>query len=377
MKPVTAKILALGLSLALGLPTAVYPEPVEGYALRQAGLEENSAKPSLEQQLRGAAAGSTVSYEVLNRETLEGLLDLRRRVFLPSVNPEMAEDSDWMEKSQKRGLELLQPFAQRGKVLKPGEEDVVAAVVALNPQRKVVGYAFARLLIDGFENYPYVEIKEIAVDFPLQGQGRTETGEGIGTLLFEKVLETARRVPDAALVRVWDVSARHRTGKIAQHFGFQKLSDELYELTLLSTPTVGLEEAFRALASEAPHGVTPVLIGAGLEERYPELKALAAVQGSPIILSRGGLEEDLTYLNSRGIREFVFAGSEEQAAPLKTAAMQAGMTLSRVITPGQQEFVPFILTVLAEAAGLEESVLAQKRWFGDMLDAAEALQPAA
>lgn len=43
-KPIFLKALAVFLSLSLGLPAAVHPEPVEGYALRQSGLEENSAK---------------------------------------------------------------------------------------------------------------------------------------------------------------------------------------------------------------------------------------------------------------------------------------------------------------------------------------------
>lgn len=54
----------------------------------------------------------------------------------------------------------------------------------------------------------------------------------------------------------------------------------------------------------------------------------------------------------------------------------AGITLKRVISPEQgAEFEGFILAVLAESAGLEESALAARREFGDMLDTVFVLGP--
>lgn len=96
------------------------------------------------------------------------------------------------------------------------------------------------------------------------------------------------------------------------------------------------------------------------------------------------MEQWIASLKNQEQRDLHAAGLEEGFQALEEAALRgltpvlvgAGLE-SRAIVPGQREFVPFILAVLAESAGLEESVVAAQRWFGDLLDAAEALTPAA
>ncbi len=144
----------------------------------------------------------------------------------------------------------------------------------------------------------------------------------------------------------------------------------------------GLEEAalsrvadfFRAMAVEAPRGLTPVVIGAGLEERYPELKVFASVKTAPVLLSRGDPVEDVATLIAWDARQIVFAGLEEQAGRLIPIADRAGITVTRVVTPGSQEFTPFFLTVVSEAAGLEEAAVAAREDFGRFLDDVAALR---
>ena len=79
-------------------------------------------------------------------------------------------------------------------------------------------------------------------------------------------------------------------------------------------------------------------------------------------------------LVSRNVRRVLFVGLEEQAIRLKPLTDLAGMALSDVMTPDRRgKFRVFLLAVLAEAAGLEESAVAAQERFIDLLNAAERL----
>ncbi len=137
----------------------------------------------------------------------------------------------------------------------------------------------------------------------------------------------------------------------------------------------GVEEFFQELKSAAPSELTPVLVGTDLTQRYPQLKRLEKLSDSPILLSTGNFEQDVANLVSRfDTRQVIFAGSPEQAARFKPAAAEMGIKLLLVITPEEREaFQAFILTLLAESAGVAESAVSAQDRFSDLLNAAEAL----
>ncbi len=137
--------------------------------------------------------------------------------------------------------------------------------------------------------------------------------------------------------------------------------------------TASISNFLQALAREAPRGITPVVIQAGLEEPYPQLRALSRLKGSPLLISSGNPTDDITALISRwDAREAVFVGFEDTAGWFRGIAQRAGVRL-RTISPGHRDFVQFMLAVLAESTGIEEAAIAARNDFGHFLDTAESL----
>ncbi len=115
--------------------------------------------------------------------------------------------------------------------------------------------------------------------------------------------------------------------------------------------------------------LTPIVIGTGMEERYPELKGLEKIPGLPVVFARGRpAAEVVTELISRwDARRVVFAGAEEEAGRFLPAADFAGIS-TRQVRPDRPDFTGFLLAVVAEAAGAEQSFVAAQREFSDLAD---------
>ena len=73
-----------------------------------------------------------------------------------------------------------------------------------------------------------------------------------------------------------------------------------------------LNDFIQRLNQSAPNGIIPVVVEAGLAEQYPELKTLAGLEGSPVLLSQGDLAEDVMALLSKwwDAIQVIFVGSE-------------------------------------------------------------------
>lgn len=154
-----------------------------------------------------------------------------------------------------------------------------------------------------------------------------------------------------------------------------QLGAEVEDLT-----TAGMEEAreragsfLRALAADAPQPLTPVVIGAGLEQAHPELGVFRQVKGLPVLFA-GEMTpaevavELITRFDAHGA---VFAGTEEEAGRFLPILSAAGIS-AVLVNSGH-----LILSILAKAAGMEEAALAARDGIGRFLDDLAALSPQA
>lgn len=151
-------------------------------------------------------------------------------------------------------------------------------------------------------------------------------------------------------------------------------------LGTIQPPATGLEEAairvegfLRTLVQEAgPEGLTPIVIGAGLEERHPELRVLARFSELPVVQAQNRSPEELAVeLVSRwDARSVVFAGLEEEAGRYVPVFERARIA-TRIITPNST--AQAILSILGQATGLEEATLAAQEGFGRFVEDVSAL----
>ena len=135
-----------------------------------------------------------------------------------------------------------------------------------------------------------------------------------------------------------------------------------------------MEQFVRDLGSASPNGFVPIVIGTGMEERYPQLKGLEKIPELPVVFLRGRPMPDVVMElieRERDVRQVVFAGAEEEGARFASVSKMAGISTRRV-RPDRPDFTGFLLAVVAEAAGAEESVVAAQRGFSDLADRAAA-----
>ena len=141
----------------------------------------------------------------------------------------------------------------------------------------------------------------------------------------------------------------------------------------LEETTIRVESFLRTLAHETgSEGLTPIVIGAGLEERYPELTVLAQVAELPVLRAQNRSPDEIALeLVSRwGTRSAIFAGLEEEVGRY-VPVFESAQIATRVITPNNA--AQAILLILARATGLEETTLAAREGFGRFVEDVSAL----
>ncbi len=204
------------------------------------------------------AGAEELAYTALTQDRLEAVLKLREEVFIPAVDPEALQNRGMLEISQGRARDQLQRFAQSEKTPaglagNPRPDDVITAVVAVDQNQQVVGYAFATM-----EGPSSVSLKEAAVAGRLQGAGLGQTGAETGTKLIAQMLRGILTASQISVIHLLDTSPQKQSARIAKRFGFKldeqaeqpgvytlNLSDAAIRGTLsrqLNVPAAGQEE---------------------------------------------------------------------------------------------------------------------------------------
>ncbi len=157
--------------------------------------------------------------------------------------------------------------------------------------------------------------------------------------------------------------------QMAQRVGFSSLD----EARRYKPAAAGAEEAagdrvgrfVRDLRSASPGGLTPVVIGTDLRERWPALEGLKKVPGLPVLLSRGDPAQDVADLIALwDARSAVFAGMDPEAGRrFARAASAAGISPRAVSPEGKRTFLSLLLAILSEATDLSESAIAARDSF--------------
>ncbi len=142
-------------------------------------------------------------------------------------------------------------------------------------------------------------------------------------------------------------------------------------------PSAGMEEAegrvaafLSGLRDEATQGLIPVVIGAELEAKHPEVRVLKD-KGLPVLFAAGLQEHEVVIelVTRWDAREAVVAGMEQEAGRYIAILSAAGIE-GRAVTPGQGNL---LLEILAQAAGLEQSAIAAREGVGELMDDATVL----
>ncbi len=187
----------------------------------------------------------------------------------------------------------------------------------------------------------------------------------------KRLLEVSQAIGYLENTSQWGQILTRKGEELVRQQRLQQTELERAAAEILSS-TAGLEEGqgrvdrfVQGLAAEAPQGLTPMIIGAGLEEQHPELRALGKVRGLPVLFAgRMTPQEVAVELISRwDAREAVFAGLEEEVGRYKPLIEEAGISV-RPVTPKTAGQI--LLAILAQAAGMEERELAGRA--GQFLD---------
>gem|GEM_PF-4032359 len=145
-------------------------------------------------------------------EDVEALGDFREKEFLPNLRIPGGFLLDTL------------PFKDgMRKFLKGETPDVVGKVLVAVKDGEILGYSSAFKFGKG--EFAHVEINEMAVSSLWYRQG-------LGTILFSKVLEWSRSLPGIHYIEVIDYSKKRISGHMAKRFGFTSIGKESYLLDL-------------------------------------------------------------------------------------------------------------------------------------------------
>ena len=167
----------------------------------------------------------------------------------------------------------------------------------------------------------------------------------------------------------------------------EQTTEEAYQMEyrLPSDEAAGLEESpaeafLRALLPEASLETIPLIITAGLEERFPALSKLNKFERYGVVLqgnrNAGELLADLINQNPVFLTRVKAAGLESEMPAFREAARLALVGLEE-LTPEHQQFEQVLLTIFSALSGLEEESIQRHQGFQEFMAGLESLSPAA
>jgi hypothetical protein len=188
-----------------------------------------------------------------------------------------------------------------------------------------------------------------------------------------------------------EVSADVRTTAHTYNWSW-KLKDTMPSITIDQIrsalyPSSGLEETIRVRAKKqietfvqtwqppTDAGRIPLMISAGLEERYPALAGLEELEERGIYRQSGrSVASTITQLIGLDVRNFTLAGLESEVPLFQRLARRAGMVMQTLL-PSANELRLVILTILAAYSGQDPTIIGGSQEFELFMAALAALSP--